>query len=73
MEHKQGIVIQGPTEYYKELADYYQQFDYVVWSTWENEPQENIDYIESKNIEVIQSKLPSFNGYMNVNFQVLRR
>ena len=71
MECKQGIVIQGPTEYYKELADYYQQFDYVVWSTWEGEPQENIDYIESKNIEVIQSELPSFNGYMNVNFQVL--
>ena len=71
MEHKQGIVIQGPTEYYKELADYYQQSNYVVWSTWEDEPQENIDYIESKNIEVIQSELPSFNGYMNVNFQVL--
>ena len=53
MECKQGIVIQGPTEYYKELADYYQQFDYVVWSTWEGEPQKNINYIESKNIEVI--------------------
>jgi hypothetical protein len=34
---KQGIVIQGPTEYYKELADYYSQFENVVWATWNDE------------------------------------
>jgi hypothetical protein len=67
----QGIVIQGPTNFYKELSDYYCQFDNVVWSTWDNEPKENIDYIKSKGIEVIFNGLPSFNGYMNVNFQVL--
>lgn len=67
----QGIVIQGPTNYYKELSDYYYQFDNVVWSTWDNEPKENIDYIKSKGIEVIINGLPYFNGYMNVNFQVL--
>ena len=27
---KQGIVIQGPVNFYKELADYYSKFDNVV-------------------------------------------
>ena len=67
----QGIVIQGPTNYYKELSDYYQNYENVVWSTWYNEPKTNIDYIKSKGIDVIETSLPSFNGYMNVNYQVL--
>ena len=28
---KQGILIQGPTEFYKELTDHYSKFDNVVW------------------------------------------
>lgn len=67
----QGIVIQGPTNYYKELSDHYQNYENVVWSTWYNEPKNNIDYIKSKGIDVIETSLPSFNGYMNVNYQVL--
>jgi len=67
---KQGIVIQGPTEYYKELTDYYSQFDNVVWATWNNEPVTNLDYIRSKGIEVIVIEPPTFPGYMNVNMQL---
>ena len=67
---KQGIVIQGPTEYYKELTDYYSQFNNVVWATWNDEPVSNLDYIRGKGIEVILLEKPKFPGYMNVNMQI---
>ena len=67
----QGIVIQGPTNYCKEIVDCYIDIPNVVFSTWENEPQENIDYIKSKNIDVVQSSKPLFPGYLNINYQTL--
>ena len=67
---KQGIIIQGPTEYYKELADHYSQFDNVVWSTWNDESIIRLDYIRNKGIEVILVEKPKMFGYMNVNMQV---
>tara|TARA_B100001778_G_scaffold96563_2_gene78858 strand:- start:1320 stop:2000 length:681 start_codon:yes stop_codon:yes gene_type:complete len=67
---KQGILIQGPTEFYKELTDYYSQFDNVVWSTWNNESVVRLDYITSKGIKVILVEPPKFPGYMNVNMQL---
>ena len=67
---KQGIVIQGPTEYYKEIADYYSQFNNVVWATWNDESVIRLDYIRNKGIEVILVKKPEVLGYINVNMQV---
>jgi hypothetical protein len=67
----QGIVIQGPTNYYKEIIDCYVGIPNVVFSTWSDEPQENISYIESKGIDVIQSSKPIFPGYLNINYQTL--
>jgi len=67
---KQGIVIQGPTEYYKELADYYSQFENVVWATWNDESIIRLDYIRDKGIEVILLEKPTISGYMNVNMQL---
>jgi len=67
---KQGIIIQGPTEYYKELADYYSQFNNVVWATWNDESIVRLDYIRDKGIEVILVEKPEVFGYMNVNMQV---
>lgn len=67
----QGIVIQGPTNYCKEIVDCYIDVPNVVFSTWDDEPQENIEYIKSKNIDVVQSSKPLFAGYLNVNYQVL--
>ena len=67
---KQGIVIQGPTEYYKELADYYSQFENVVWATWNDESIIRLDYIRDKGIEVILLEKPQIAGYMNVNMQL---
>jgi hypothetical protein len=65
----QGIVIQGPTEYYKEMGDFYSQFDNIVWSTWEDEPNEHLDYISNKGIPLILNKKPDYSGYLNLNYQ----
>jgi len=67
----QGIVIQGPTNYCREIIDCYQNIPNVVFSTWDDEPQENIDYIKSKNIDVLQTSKPLFAGYLNINYQTL--
>ena len=67
---KQGIIIQGPTEYYKELSDYYSQFDNVVWATWNDESVIRLNYIRDKGIKVILVEKPEVFGYINVNMQV---
>jgi hypothetical protein len=64
----QGIVIQGPTTYYKEAIEKYKDIPNVVWSTWEDEPIANLKYIE-QNIPLVLNKKPSFNGYLNINLQ----
>ena len=67
---KQGIIIQGPTNFYKELADHYSQFENVVWATWNDESVVRLDYIRKKGIEVILVEKPEIFGYMNVNMQI---
>jgi len=67
---KQGIIIQGPTEYYKEVADYYSKFNNVVWATWNDESVVRLDYIRKKDIKVILVEKPQFPGYMNINMQL---
>jgi hypothetical protein len=64
----QGIVIQGPTNYYKEIIEKYKDIPNVVWSTWENEPIDNLNYIK-KYIPLVLNKQPSFPGYLNINLQ----
>ena len=66
----QGIVLQGPTNYYKEVADHYSQYPNVVWATWNDESVVRLEYIRSKGIEVVLVDKPQFPGYMNVNMQV---
>jgi hypothetical protein len=66
---KQGIIIQGPTEYYKELANYYSQFENVVWATWNDESVIRLNYIRDKGIEVILVEKTEVFVYMNVNMQ----
>jgi hypothetical protein len=67
---KQGIIIQGPTEYYREVCEVYSTYNDVVWSTWVDEPSENIEFITNSGIKVILNHKPEFNGYLNVNLQL---
>jgi hypothetical protein len=66
----QGVVIQGPTKFYKEIVDHYKDVPNVVWSTWHDEPLENLSYI-GKHMPYILNKQPKYHGYLNVNLQAL--
>jgi hypothetical protein len=66
----QGIVIQGPTTYWDQIIGVYKDVPNVVWSTWDDEPIENIKNIEQY-IPVITSPKPSFPGHLNINMQAI--
>jgi len=70
MEINQGIVIQGPTNYYKEVIECYKDIPNVVWSTWDDEPLENIEYIKN-HIPMVLNQKPSYWGHLNVNMQTI--
>ena len=66
---KTGIAIQGPTTYYKEISEFYKAFDVpVVFTTWKNEPAENVLYIERSGIHVELIDIPpaTFTLFENV-------
>jgi len=67
----QGVVIQGPTNYVEDILSSYKNIQNVVWSTWDNEPSNNIELIKKEGIKVIQTPPPTFGGYLNVNFQTI--
>jgi len=52
------LMIQGPTEYCKEIVEFYKDYE-CVWSTWDTEPKQNIEYINSKeNFTILLSEIP---------------
>ena len=53
-----ALVIQGPTTYCKEVSEYYKDYK-QIWSTWNSEPQENLDYLRSlPNVSLVTDDLP---------------
>lgn len=65
-----GICIQGTTDHWFEVSEFWKQFDCpVVWSTWDTEPARNVLGIERKGIEVVLSTPPTYAGYLNYNLQ----
>lgn len=57
-ENQYPIVIQGLTTYCEEVVNYYKNYE-CVWSTWNTEPKENLDYIKSNpNFTLITSDVP---------------
>lgn len=66
----QGIVIQGPTNYCKQIVPVYENIPNVVWSTWDDEPLENINYIKNY-FPIILNKKPLLSGCLNINMQTI--
>lgn len=64
------VIIQGPTNYYKEILDNLSQNQTYIWSTWNNEPKENLDAISNK-VKLILNEPPNFAGHANINCQCL--
>ena len=72
LPEKTAIAIQGPTKYYKEISSFYSNFDVpIVYTTWKNEPAENVLYLERSGIHMELIDLPAYNGHLNVNMQNL--
>lgn len=67
---KVGIVIQGPTEYYKKILDNIDMSFEYVWSTWSDEPINNLNEI-SKKIKLVINNKPKFSGLRNINLQCI--
>jgi hypothetical protein len=60
------IVLQGPTTYCKEVAEHYKNY-FCVWSTWNSEPQENLDFLSKlDNVKLITDNLPTYSDEENV-------
>jgi hypothetical protein len=80
---KTWLVIQGPTFYddknfkiggvpyenIMHIIDLYANYNNVIWSTWEDSPSHIIDYIKSKNINLLINKYPESCGRGNCNLQ----
>lgn len=64
----QGIIIQGPTNYCKQVIPCYKDIPNVVWSTWVDEPVENIEFIKQY-VDVVLNEKPTIPSYLNINFQ----
>lgn len=55
---KPPIVIQGLTDHYKEIVDHYKDYE-CVWVTWNTQPKEHLEYIESQpNFTLLTLDLP---------------
>ncbi|WP_421796971.1 hypothetical protein [Haliscomenobacter sp.] len=68
---KIGIVIQGPTTYFAEILRNYVNYEYLVWSTWDDEPEQNIVQLEKSGINLVLNKKPVIAGYWNCNLQCI--
>jgi hypothetical protein len=54
------LVIQGPTTYCREMTEFYKGYT-CIWSTWSNEPIENLNYLrDQENVYVVVNDLPKF-------------
>lgn len=64
-----SVIIQGPTNYCREILPAYRDYPHVIWSTWEDEPKENLDLIRMSGITVNLVSKPINSGFWNINLQ----
>ena len=71
MSDKLVIIIQGPTTYYQSVIGQYNNYDRIIWSTWNSEPYDNLIEIEKAGITLCHSELPDIKGEWNCNLQCI--
>jgi len=58
IETDMPLIIQGPTTYCREVVEYYKNYK-QVWSTWNSEPEENLEFLnKQKNVHLVLDDLP---------------
>jgi len=65
------LVIQGHTSKCDQMLEKISGLENVIWSTEKTMPQEDLKKIEAAGVKLALGDPPSFNGYGNVNIQVL--
>lgn len=65
-----SIVFQGPTKYYKNIINCLPSEDVeLIWSSWNDEPKENIEEISKTKIKLVLNDKPKDCGIGNLNYQ----
>lgn len=67
--NKIGLIIQGPTTYYKDITPWIKNIENLVWSTWVDEDTFALKKLEEEGIIVICDEKPINSGYWNTNYQ----
>lgn len=65
------LIIQGHTSKCDQMLEKISGLENVIWSTEKTMPQEDLKKIEAAGVKLALGDPPSFNGYGNVNIQVL--
>lgn len=68
---KISIVFQGPTNYCKNVLENLSSKHEIVYSTWIDEPIENLEFIKSKGCKLVLNEHPEYIGFRNINRQTL--
>lgn len=65
-----SVIYQGTTSYCNQIPKIKRDIiDDIIFSTWDDEPKENIDILISKGYKIITSKKPENFGFHNINLQ----
>lgn len=65
MDSNKVILIQGPTKYAIQMIDKWKTSYPIYWSTWKDEPIENLKLIENSHIKLILFDKPALCGQHN--------
>jgi len=68
---KTSIVFQGPTNYCRQVLENMSSKNEIIYSTWADEPKENLKFIENKVSKLIINEHPEYVGFRNINRQTL--
>lgn len=66
---KTSIVFQGPTNYCRQALENISSKHEIIYSTWSDEPEENLKFIEKRVSKLILNEHPKFVGFRNINRQ----
>lgn len=70
LKENQAILLQGPMDFESEMvAQFYSNFNNVLWSTWDDEDPKKIAFVNNYGINVLLNKKPKFSGSRNMNYQ----
>jgi hypothetical protein len=68
---KVSIVFQGPTNYCEDALQNLSSKHEIIYSTWIDEPEENLKFIKSRVSKLVLNEHPKYTGFRNINRQTI--